>query len=389
MVEFGDVRSLFQLPPSPQTWAQLCAWVERSEGDELEHVVLPYMQQQLNRWPARMRTAPHSWLERMMQDSKVRQPQMALVSTLDMRGFAPSKASWRDERAEDLSWVLRRSELESIRHILMNRVAPHNAELTAMVSNPALRGLESIDLGECPPGESDARALLEADEMARLEEVSWSASKLDDLFAKRLSASALGARIKRLDISQNALTHEGLAALMGAGRMARLVSLTASKNEVNGELLGKLLAGDAAPALRELTLAQLALGGALAGVLPAALAARLERLDLWRTGLVERDVKVLCGLPLGALRALELSKNAVGDGGAEALASCAALRELEELALFDAQLGDAGALALVKAAGTTLPKLWKINLLGNKLSPMALGELDAIAAERELSLKLP
>jgi Ran GTPase-activating protein (RanGAP) involved in mRNA processing and transport len=98
---------------------------------------------------------------------------------------------------------------------------------------------------------------------------------------------------------------------------------------------------------------------------------------------------VLCGLELGALRVLELSKNAVGDGGAEALASCAALRELEELALFDAQLGDAGALALVKAAGTTLPKLWKINLLGNKLSPMALGELDAIAAERELSLKLP
>lgn len=391
MVDFGDVRSLLQQPPSHQSWAQLCAWVERSDDEELEQAVLPYVRQHLSRWPDRMRAAPRAWLDRMLQDSKKRVPAMALVSVLDLRSYAAARASWNKERDEDLSWILRRTELEYVRHILMHRVSPTVGELGALAANPAAAKVESIELGECElPANSDGRALLEVRELVGLREVAWTAAKLDDLFIQRLAEAPLGGQLERLDVSGNALTHVGVARLLSDARFARLRSLSAGKNPAQGRPLAALLSGSTAVSqLRELSLSQLDMRDTLAVLVRGPLAERLERLELWKAGLHSGAIEALAAAPLGALRALELSKNAVGDAGAQALAATTGLGALEELSLFDAGVGDAGARAIVEAAGTRLPKLWKINLLGNKLSPQTVGALGGLAEELGLSLKLP
>jgi hypothetical protein len=263
-------------------------------------------------------------------------------------------------------------------------------ELGALAANPAASKVESLELGECElPANSDGRALLEVRELVGLREVAWTAAKLDDLFIQRLAEAPLGVQLERLDVSGNALTHVGVARLLSDARFARLRSLSAGKNPAQGRPLAALLNGSTAVSqLRELSLSQLDMRDALAVLVRGPLAERLERLELWKAGLHSGAVEALAAAPLGALRALELSKNAVGDAGAQALAATG-LGALEELSLFDAGLGDAGARALVEAAGTKLPKLWKINLLGNKLTPQAVGALNELAEERGLSLKLP
>jgi hypothetical protein len=165
---------------------------------------------------------------------------------------------------------------------------------------------------------------------------------------------------------------EGFATLVGSKHLSKLEALNVSMNELSAEGLAALKTK--LPGLRRLCLTANAIGDEGAEALATwKHFPTLQTLYLSNCELSEEGVRALVGRSTLALEKLTLAQNELGDGGVTVLAQNAAhLPHLRYLELKEASIGDVGANAL---ATVKLPAITHLDLRGNWCSRQLLGKV--------------
>jgi hypothetical protein len=75
---FGELRSLLQRAPDPQTWGELCALLDAwPEDASLTEIALPYCEAHMRGWQDAWRVAPKRWITRLISGHPL--PTLALA----------------------------------------------------------------------------------------------------------------------------------------------------------------------------------------------------------------------------------------------------------------------------------------------------------------------
>jgi hypothetical protein len=197
------------------------------------------------------------------------------------------------------------------------------------------------------------------------------------------------------------LDRDGVRSLARAPTLATLTYLSVQNERVGDDVLGLL---DAIPPGTLQTLELVNVGLTDAGIARLARMPQLSALtaiNLRENAFTDTGLAALLRSPhLGRLRRLRLggqvaysgyyadhNVQAVGDSGAEALASSGLLAALDELTLCSAAVGPRGAAAL---AAVEAPRLVRLDLSGNPIGPgaAALATARLLPALRELDLSV-
>ena len=87
---FGELRSIAQREPGEDSWVHLCALLDRAPEHEVVEVLVPYLQDTLDRWPDATRVVSPVWLNKLAEGAPL--PQLTVARSLDLRSmFAGSK----------------------------------------------------------------------------------------------------------------------------------------------------------------------------------------------------------------------------------------------------------------------------------------------------------
>lgn len=287
---FGELRSILQEPPSPQSWAKLCLVIERFGPGELERVALPYACAHLTRWPITMRALPHRWLVLLLSGRSV--PWMPLVRHLDMSSSA----------------------------------LLHDVACAALMRQPALEYLDSLCIKSVERVSfRGVQLLLSSPHLHNLGALKLSGLGLYDQTLEAILSQLRAVALRRLDLSQNSLTLRGLEGLLHTPGLQKLSALNLSDNPL-GDIGAKLLGR-------------------------AKVWAELSELSLDRIGLSEQGARALAGAPwLPQLKHLSLRQNPIYHVGAHAIFSCKAMTSLESLDLSGCRVGLQGVRSLVRSA---------------------------------------
>lgn len=199
----------------------------------------------------------------------------------------------------------------------------------------------------------------------------------DGAFLAVLLAQPALRNTRVLNLSGNPLGPEGARAIAGSAQLAALADLDLSNTGLGDE--GARALGEATlPALRTLRLDQCGIGDAGARGLTeldtlrhVATLSMAGTADLWdehgkRPFLGPKGFSALVGAPMEALVELRVPLNAVGDGGARALAQARQLGALKVVDLRANQIGDSGAQALLDAP--QLAEIQELDLRDNPIS---------------------
>ena len=375
---FGELRSLLQRPPSAQVWQQLCALLEGwPPGQELEGRALPYCQDHLEQWPARLRAAPARW-RAALERGEVPAP-APLVRHL--------KASHRAWSGEALATLLGAGA--ALEHLALRGVPLEPAHLEGLSTQPRLHALELWACG------LDARALgrMIRARLPGLERLSLPANELGPEALARAAYVSTWPRLRTLDLRLNRLGDDGIRQLGKLEALGQLEALQLKFVHMTSTGLEMLVRS-----LRSTTLRELALGGNLIGPQDAerlascAQLAELESLDLGHTPELgeildsPREAVARLARGRGGLMTTEGSRYTLGPEGVDALLRSPHLRRLHTLKLHENALGPEGARALTRAPAPPLRALdVSINDLGEEGARALLGS-PRMATLEELDL---
>ncbi|MEZ5292389.1 MAG: protein kinase [Vicinamibacterales bacterium] len=226
-----------------------------------------------------------------------------------------------------------------------NGIGPGGAAALALATNHT--GLRELELGRNTLGLEGLQLLVASSRFASLESLGLESNEIGAPGAMALASAPMARRLKRLDLSDNALGDAGLAALLGAPYLSGLRTLRMAQNGLSAA--GVVLLGGAPPELADLDLSANAIGRAGA----QALVATLPRLRLTALAVADCDLDgaalaaILAAAP-AALTGLDIAGNPVKDDGASQLAATTSTLALERL---DASRCGLGAEGWVTLAG--------------------------------------
>ncbi|MGE0041936.1 MAG: protein kinase [Vicinamibacterales bacterium] len=289
-----------------------------------------------------------------------------------------------------------------------NGIGAGGAAALALSHN--LGALAALSLARNPIGLEGAGLLLASNRFAALECLDLSSTGLGASGAMSLASWPFARRLKRLAVSDNDLGDAGLAALLGGPFLSGLRSLAAAQNRITAA--GVSLVGGAPPELDTLDLSANPLGAegatALAAVLPrlrlrslalddcglggrglavvlAATPATLERLSAAGNGLGPDGARVVAGVDAACRPgAVDLSRNALGPEGLDALTRAAAFAGVRSAALASNGLGTGDGTAMAGALDR-LAALDRLVLADNAITDGAAAALAVAATAGRLA----
>jgi hypothetical protein len=179
--------------------------------------------------------------------------------------------------------------------------------------------------------------------LEKLEKLDISKNELRKEGAGKLGQLGGLKMLTSLDLSQNKLKKEGVAALSCLGNLPSIKSLNLSSNLLYDEGLTSLEVLGKAGGLNELDLSDNAIGQAVKELSVLQCISGLTKLNLANNFIMCEGAEQLSGGldKLAGIRILDLSRNYLGDKGADhALKTLKGFKELEELAVIDNNLSD-------------------------------------------------
>lgn len=248
-------------------------------------------------------------------------------------------------------------------------------------AEPRLRICRAVDLALFDvdlPG--DRLAWTDAPELAQVTVLRVMDERLDDDGVERWRLGSNNSRVTELALG-GGITDRGARALAGDERLANLESLALFRNRIGPEGVAALIGSPRlGRRLGRLLLGRNALGEAGAEALASDTAiADLALLDLDCNRLDGAAIRALTQAPLlSGVRTLNLSNNPIGPEGCAALAACPHLRALEVLFLHGCGLDDDAAALLLRAP--FMARLRNLALSDNALS---MTTIERIAARRD------
>lgn len=440
---FGDVRSVLHEAPSPAGWRALCDLLERVPHEVYSAQMSSYTRDRLRAWPDALRVCPRRWVDRAIDGAPPAPLELVRALDLNNRGMrdedlapivslaalAPVKhldlgSNWLEERAA--AALARAAHLTNARTLILNQNQLGDAGCAHLGRAAALRGLRALHLARNDLSADGLAPLLRSPTCAQLETLELSSNWLADL-GEALSGADLPhltgllldnvglgdagvraltrvrSRVSALVVSRNRLTPLS-AQLIGWSDAMSLTSLDLSENRVGDQGMRFLADSSMLSELRALDLTRNDVhGDGLAAFSDAPHLGALEHLSLAHNAITGRGLALGDDGGLPALRALDLSRNPLGDEGAAALARALTARtapplhtlkldacgltgegirrllshpwaaHLEHLSLSHNGLGDEGALALARTPGLT--RLRTLELVDSTVSSDGLREL--------------
>jgi uncharacterized protein (TIGR02996 family) len=240
---------------------------------------------------------------------------------------------------------------------------------------PWISQLCRLNLDNNTTGANGAYAIVQALAEGELAALHLRNNGLDEEAVKLLAASTAAESLLILDLGENDFGEGGMEALATSPHLRQLCELHLERCRVNPESARLLATAAWLPRLSQLTLSNNPLTDrGLAALLSKQGLPGLIELALVSCDLHSQGAEELAGAPLPELRNLDLSGNALGLAGAEALALAPLTTTLVELNLDSTQLQDSAAAAL--AAGTW-PMLRTLSLRTNLLTDAAARVLAA------------
>ena len=257
--------------------------------------------------------------------------------------------------------------------------------LPELAACPWLNRIEELDLSGSDLGNAGLHAFLGSKFLRNLRAFDLGNNRLDDSAAAALARSDSMPRCRSLGLADNDIGAAGVSALCDSPFLAGLVELDLTGNEVDETGVRSLVDGPATRRIERLKLADNPLREGLISLAQSDLFARLSRLDshldLHRCGIEANGAAALAASPaFAAIESLEVGENYLGDAGAAALARASHLRVLS---LVRNQISDAGAAAIL--AGN-MPKLERLDVSNNRLTPRGVDTLKAAARDRGFTL---
>ncbi len=242
-----------------------------------------------------------------------------------------------------------------------------------LARSPHLSRLRVLDLGLCAIGPAGMKALAGAATLARLTTLVLNGNAIRPAGAQALANAPHLAGLAFVELGYNFLGDRGAAALAGSPHLGQLRELCLWDNGLTARGVRTLV--EAPWRLSVLSLSRNPIGDegaeSLAG---SANLAGLTTLLLEGANLTEAGARALAGSPhLANVTRLDLEDNAIGDAGACALAGSSHLANLRELNLQDSDIGDEGGRAL--ADSPHLRNLVRLDLSGNSFGKATVARL--------------
>ena len=427
-MDFGELRSLLNQPPSELGWRRVCWFLERAwttHRPEATRSWLPYAESHLESWPDALRRCPTRWARHLIVEPDFEPGR--LVRQLRVMGLRGDQARlgrllespcWPGltaleaprQRLDDgaLGRLLERAPPGLVRLDLSeNELTCDGVE--ALLSSPVGPQLRALDLSNTRVGISlslaslrhhapplEALALRDCaappDELARLPEALPALARLEVhgnglhnhlcLLCERAPCDQL----RHLGLGDNDLSQRDLRALGRSELLGQLRSLDLSDNALWLVDVRELFEGPHFGQLESLDLHLNHLQeGDLRELLPQARLRRLRRLNLAVNWLGPASARALARAEgLERLEALDLSSNNLGALGAQELARAPRVPGLVELGLGYNELGPEGARAL--ARGELAAQLRRLRLPHNKLRDQGVAELFGIRSRLRLQI---
>ncbi len=258
--------------------------------------------------------------------------------------------------------------LRPLPRLRLGAVGPETA--LRIASLPALAALGALALeGWGSQGDAIVKALCASRWLGALTSLRVASLRLGPGGVKAIARAVSIARLTRLDLSHAALDAASAPALAAVLERFALGALVLRGSFLDPDAVGALAAA-AVGSLATLNLARNEVGddGARALASSPRLGA-LRELVLWDAHVETAGAVAIARSPgLAALEAVDLGANPIGDDGAVAIAAMPALRSL---GLADADVGEAGALAIAAREG----ELDRIDLRANRIGPRAAARL--------------
>lgn len=308
--QFGNLRALIQKPPSTASWYRLCDMLDQwSDAEHLQHVVLPYAQDILDRtWPDLMRQAPLSWLARLLKgDEQVQGFELVrrIGHTQHYVSDEPCIATFPTTPTEDLCALLNHPQLAHVTQLNLRNLPMHGDRLVqTLAQSKLITELRFLNLGGTQCMSKTLHTLWESPIVDTIENLELWSMGLEDEDIRALASSPRLKRLQRLELGNNNIGPQGAHALTHASHIEALTHLYLWNNHNIGD----------------------------------------------------EGIQALLDAPNTThLEVLELQQCGIGPDGAHALGTTTQLHRIKELAISENSIKDEGAGALL--CSTTLPTL--------------------------------
>lgn len=346
--DFGDLRSLLNTPPTPQSWEQLCIWLEEWESEEHTQRIHAYITAYLNRWPDQARRVPKRWLQKLTKE-KIALPWLSICRTLNLRGFRAREMRQYNKTLSDI-WldVLTRPHLEDISILDLGSNGLTCKDLERFLQTSTLEHLKTLELQRNPLTnelsellmtphrfESTIETLglrqtsLEDDALRLIPLERWTALRTLDVYGNDLLAHTLGhlqecPQLESLNVGKNArLSWSSML------RLPALRHLYVERTPLKNAAFSSILEHHDLTTLHAWGCELENPRGALAHG-PRTLAS-CQTLNLGMNTVGSALINELCELPMPALNTLNLHGASLTDQDASTLLSASWSGQLKEL----------------------------------------------------------
>ena len=336
---FGELRSIFAHPPSPETFSSLCHAIEERAEVVSERVDL-YVEDHLNRWdPTLPRRAPQGWVIDVMEGRDERP--LHWCNSIHLTAYYVDElGADRLARHEVMGRVI---EVEMEANSLKDRATSLFIEGT---NAPELSRLALLDNLISPHG---VCAIARASSLPSLTSLELGLNTCGLLGARDLATSPLGQRLVDLSLHYNRIGDEGVSWIFS--EMKALRHLVVSECDLQIESVRSLVTRTAP--LHGLVLSSNFIADDGIEFLTQARALfEVEHLGLAAVGLGTRGCEALAqSRVLSHVIDLDISSNYIGDEGVIALIRSPHLRRLKRLDLRRNNLTDRAGRMLCDAIG--------------------------------------
>ncbi|MEM1348463.1 MAG: hypothetical protein AAGI01_07915 [Myxococcota bacterium] len=212
--QFGDISSIMRGPQGPRAWTELCRKIDAWEDpDELENVLLPYVEEHLVDWPEALRQAPSFWIDQLLEGEHV--PHFQIVRTLDLRCL--------NIVLEDAELLAESPEMEHVSHLNLAYNGLQSEGTIALAHAPVVRNLISLDLAGNSIDLAGIVALCSSDNLVNLHHLDLTGNWVDDEGACAIAEAEHFANLETLVLRGNPIHAEGAKALAESSALAESI----------------------------------------------------------------------------------------------------------------------------------------------------------------------